>query len=166
MSPIQGITIAAALSAAVLPVLAHGPAAGMAPPPNASATQRAEWMGRADSHMKSMREMHEKMERAKSADERQALMSEHARLMHDGMDMMGGMGHAGMGQAGMGPDAMRQGGKSGQRGMQHAPASQSNMGAQLQMLDKRMDMMQHMMQMMMDRDMPMMDRRPPAAAKP
>jgi hypothetical protein len=95
----------------------------------------ADRMATMDKHMQSMREMHDKMARARTPEERQALMTDHTKLMQDGMNMMGGMGPGAMG---MGSMANRQ-----------------------QMTEKRMEMMQSMMQMMMDR----MQAQPPASAK-
>ena len=89
-----------------------------------------------DAQMKKMRETHEKMVAAKTSEERNMLMAEHMKTMQDGMQMMGGMG--GMGGGG-------QGDMKGMSGMS------GDMGAPLQMMDKRMSMMESMMQMMMDR---------------
>jgi len=104
-------------------------------------------MAMMDAHMAKMREMHEKMTRAAGApQERQALMAEHMKLMHEGMAMMGGMGPGGMvGKGGMG--------MGGMRGMAPAGATSApmDMGTRHQMMEKRMEMMQSMMQMMMDR---------------
>ena len=115
----------AAGGAKTAPMPAH--AASM---PGGSAADRMALM---DKHMQSMREMHDKMVRARTPEERKALMTDHTKLMQDGMNMMGGMGPGGMG---MGSTANRQ-----------------------QMMEKRMEMMQSMMQMMMDR----MQAQPPAA---
>ena len=82
-------------------------------------------MASMDAHMKAMREMHDRMSRARTPEERSALMPEHMKLMQEGMAMMGGMGP--MGGQGMDPAAHQQ------------------------MMEKRMEMMQSMMQMMMDR---------------
>jgi hypothetical protein len=49
-----------------------------------------------------MREMHDRMSRASTPQERQALMGEHMTLMQEGMALMGGMGPGGMGAIGMG----------------------------------------------------------------
>jgi hypothetical protein len=76
--------------------------------------------------MKSMQEMHDKMMAAKTAEERQALMADHMKVMQDGMAMMGAMSGSGKAGPGMTMDA--------------------------DMMGKRMDMMQMMMQMMMDRE--------------
>ena len=84
-----------------------------------------------DKQMQVMREMHEKMMRAKTPEERNALMAEHMKTMQEGMNMMGGMaGHV-------------MGGMRGQ--------IKGDMTTQHQMMEKRMEMMQTMMQMMMDR---------------
>lgn len=81
-------------------------------------------MAMMDKHMKAMQAMHEKMARAKTPAEREALMAQHMKLMQEGMSMMGGM----------------------------APgAIPSDVTVRQQMLEKRMDMMQSMMQMMIDR---------------
>lgn len=77
--------------------------------------------------MQAMQQMHDKMQAAKTPEERQALMAEQMKLMHDAMSTMHQMG-----------PAMRPG-TAGHRG---GPG-----GA----LEQRMDMMQSMMQMMMDR---------------
>jgi len=61
-------------------------------------------MARMDDHMTAMRAMHDRMSRARTPEERNALIAEHHKLMQDGMGMMGGMG-PGMG-GGMGPMAM------------------------------------------------------------
>jgi hypothetical protein len=95
---------------------AAGPASGSSAP------------GHMDAMMKSMQEMHDKLQAAKTPEERAALMNEHMKLMHDGMAMMGRMrgGKGGMGMGGM-------------------PISPEAMG-------RRMDMMEMMMQMMVDRE--------------
>lgn len=100
-------------------------------------------MARMDEQMTAMRAMHDRMARAKSPEERNALMAEHHQLMQDGMGMMGGMGP--------GP----KGGMSGMMGNMQGPGDPA---ARQQMMEKRMEMMQSMMQMMMDRL--------PAPAKP
>lgn len=110
---------------------AHHPPAAAAP-----ASAPAHRMAMMDAHMKSMREMHEKMSRAGTPQERQALMAEHMKLMQDGMAMMGGMG-----------------GKNAMQGMGPAGAASApmDMATRQQLMEKRMEMMQSMMQMMMDR---------------
>ena len=90
-------------------------------------------MAQMDTHMKMMRETHDKMMQAKSPEERNALMAAHMKQMQDGMAMMGGMGSGGM------------------AGMQGKSPMAGDMAARHQMMEKRMEMMQSMMQMMMDR---------------
>jgi len=55
---------------------------------------------RADTQMKTMQEMHQKMMAAKTPEERQALMAEHMKAMHGGMSMMCEMGAGGAGMQG------------------------------------------------------------------
>lgn len=87
--------------------------------------------------MQKMQAMHEKMMAAKTPEQRQALMSEHMKLMREGMAMMKGMrGGMGMGNDGKGTAGMKNGG---------------SMEDRHRMMEKRMDMMEGMMQMMMDR---------------
>jgi len=84
--------------------------------------------------MKDMQTMHEKMAFAKTPEERQALMSEHMKMMQEGMGMM-----------------KRMGGMSDMGGMQAGKGMSGNMADQQKMMENRMDMMESMMQMMMDR---------------
>jgi hypothetical protein len=118
-------------------------------PPGAAAAAAtpAERMAQMDAHMNAMRDMHEKMVRASSPQERQALMGEHQKLMQEGMALMGGMGHGPRaGMPGMG--GMQGMGQMGAPGMPMDPATRQ------QMMEMRMEMMQSMMQMMMDRTSP------------
>ncbi len=101
-------------------------------------------MAQMDEHMKAMREMHEKMKRAKTPEEKNALMVEHMKLMQDGMAMMGGVSPGAMG---------------GMDNMKDKVSMSGDMAMHGQMMEKRMEMMQSMMQMMMDR-------MPQPAAKP
>lgn len=78
--------------------------------------------------MKTMRQMHDQMMAAKIPEERNALMAEHMKTMHQGMAMMNQMG-----------------------GMQGGKGMPGNMAERQQMLEQLMDMMQPMMQMTMDR---------------
>ena len=80
--------------------------------------------------MKAMQVMHDKMQAAKTPEERNTLMTEQMKLMQNGMGMMGQMGQ-------MGSGAMA--GKPG------------DMAARQGMMEQRMEMMQSMMQMMLDR---------------
>jgi hypothetical protein len=130
MNSLRKISLAAAL-VATLGACAQTPTApatagmpGMASTPSAMADR----MSKMDAHMKAMREMHDKMARARTPEERNALMTDHMKLMQDGMAMMGGM----KGMGGMG-------------------AMSGDMAGHQQMMEKRMEMMQSMMQMMMDR---------------
>jgi len=75
--------------------------------------------------------MRDKMMNAKTPAERQALMNEHMRTMHEGMATMNGM--KGMGSM---------------PGMKDMPM---DMAKRHQMMEMRMDMMQTMMEMMMQR---------------
>ena len=90
--------------------------------------------------MKAMREMHDKMAQAKTPEERQALMADHMKAMHEGMQTMKGMG----GMAGMG--AM--GGAAGMGGSTGMPA---DMAQRHTRREGRREMMQTMMEMMMQR---------------
>ena len=141
---ITAIAFAALSACAQMPAVQ--PSTGMAAAPAASDKR----MATMDMQMKSMRDMHEKMMRARSPEERNALKSEHAKLMQDGMAMMGGMG----------PDGMS--GMKGMHGMGAMPGdtpAPSDMAARQEMMEKHMAMMQSMMQMMMDQ-------MPPAPVKP
>lgn len=90
--PLAALALAAALAGCAQTAAhqhdARGPGAGPGP-------------GRAmDSQMRMMHEWHERMSRAQTAEERQALMSEHRTLMHDQMAAAGRMRMGG----GMGMD--------------------------------------------------------------
>lgn len=141
--PLWGLALAgAALTAgAQTPTTDHSqhhPATPPAAPvsPQAAAPSAAPSTAAMDNQMKAMREMHEKMTGAKTPEERQALMAEHMKTMHEGMAMMNRMGGPGMGSMG---------------GMQGGKPMMGDMHERHQMMEKRMDMMQSMMQMMMDR---------------
>lgn len=154
MATLRSISLAAALLLAASTFAqtpaehsAHHPAdaasaAGKSPVAPKSATPGPMSMADMEAHMKAMQAMHEKMAGAKTAQERQALLAEHMKLMQQGMAMMGGM------RGGMGMGQMPGG------------AASAPMDPQMrqQMMEKRMDMMQSMMQMMMDR----MQAMPPA----
>ena len=88
-------------------------------------------------HMKNMQSMRDKMTNAKTPAERQALMDEHMKAMHEGMAMMKNM----KGMGGMH-------GNGGMAGMKNMPM---DMSKHHQMMEMRMDMMQTMMEMMMQR---------------
>ena len=112
--------------------------------PNVTAPQpgpamnMASHMGQMDEHMKKMQALHEKIASAPTPEERQKLMQEQRAEMQTGMGMMNQMAPGGGMMGGMGGGMMAQKGKPG------------DAGAQMQMMQKRMDMMQMMMQTMMD----------------
>ncbi|MEO6743513.1 MAG: hypothetical protein ABIN08_03410 [Caldimonas sp.] len=108
---------------------AHHPPGAPAP---ASAAPKAPTRVQMDMQMKAMRDMHDKMMAAKTAEERQALMAEHMKTMHDGMAMMGQM--------------------KGAMGGKGSPGMDGGMATSPEVMGKRMDMMETMMQMMMDRE--------------
>ena len=95
-------------------------------------------MGQMDAHMKRMQELHVKLTDAKTPEERQKLMDEQRREMHQGMAMMQAMPHDGSTMGGAG---------AGMKGHTGKPADQK---MQMQMMERRMDMMQAMMQTMLD----------------
>ena len=93
-------------------------------------------MGQMDAHMKRMQELHVKLADAKTPEERQRLMEEQRREMHQGMAMMQAMPHNGSMMGGAGADM---------KGHTGTPQK-----TQMQMMERRMDMMQAMMQTMLD----------------
>ncbi|MDO9603279.1 MAG: hypothetical protein Q7J53_01720 [Hydrogenophaga sp.] len=110
----------------------HHPATATAPATSASAPAAASAM---EDRMKNMQAMRDKIMNAKTPAERQALMDEHMKTMHEGMAMMKGM----QGMQGMG----------GMSGMKDMPMK--DMAKHHQMMEMRMEMMQTMMEMMMQR---------------
>ena len=135
-------TILALATAALLTACANPPHRGPGPLSAAKADEHAAHQAAAaaspaapphamQERMKNMQAMRDKMMNARTPAERQALMAEHMKAMHDGMDMMKGMG-----------------GMGGMPGMKHMPPGT---GQPQQMLEMRMDMMQTMMEMMMQR---------------
>ena len=143
MKLVHSLSLALALAAMGAPTWAtqhdkfkdHHPA-GAAPPAAARPLpgKTTPEMARMDNHMKSMREMHDKMMAAKTPEERNALTAEHMKVMQEGMALMNGMSPGGMGGMKGGMGAMKGG-----------------VDTHYQMMEKRMEMMQSMMQMMMDR---------------
>lgn len=95
-------------------------------------------MGQMDEHIKTMQGLHNRMASAATPEERQKVMDEQRTEMQGSMGMMNEMMRDGAMMGAMGPGMMGQQGK---------PA---DAGAQMQMMQKRMDMMQMMMQTMMD----------------
>jgi len=142
--------VTVAIVSSVLLACAQTPVGQASAGAGAVATSSDKRMAMMDTQMKSMRDMHEKMMRARSPEERSALKSEHAKLMQNGMAMMGGMGPDGMsGMKGMhGMGAMTGG----------TPAT-GDMAIRQEMMEKHLAMMASMMRMMMDQ-------MPPAPVKP
>lgn len=96
-----------------------------------------------EQQMQMMQDMHRRMQAATTPAERQALMSEHMKLMQAGAEMMSQMGRAGAGGMGM-----------GDKGMQGMGGMMAMHGA----MERRMAMMEQMMQMMVDREAAMPSR--------
>lgn len=115
-----------------------------APAPKATATQprpstsTSSPMGQMDEHIKTMQALHNRMVSAATPEERQKLMDEQRKEMQGSMAMMNEMMQGGAMMGGMG------------RGMMGQQGKPADAGAQMQMMQKRMDMMQMMMQTMMD----------------
>jgi hypothetical protein len=133
---------------------AHHPA-GAQPTPNApQSSDQAKVpaaMSRMQDNMKTMQELMAKVRSSKDPAERQQLMQEHMKAMHEQMDMMRGM-RMGAGQM-MGGDRMPggtgamskdQGGASKDGGMMN-----HDMMMGRQMMQNRVDMMQMMMEQML-----------------
>ena len=150
MSRLRHTVLSVALAAAAMgaaaqpaaeqaPRTPNAPAAGQPPASQSGTAARrgdADRMAAMDRQMKIMREMHEKMARAKTPEERNALMAEHMKTIQEGMATMNMMGGPGMGPMG---------------GMQGGKPMPGNMNERQQMMEKRMEMMQSMMRMMMER---------------
>jgi len=121
----------------------HHPAASAeAPQATADVSAGSGMMADMDKHMKAMQDMREKMAKATTPKERQELMAEHKKLMHDGMAMMKKMDGEKLGKEGSEKGGM---GMMGDKG-----GMQCKMKERQQMMEKRMEMMQSMMEMMMD----------------
>jgi hypothetical protein len=130
------LAMLAACAQAPLDHAAHHPASA------APATQaKPDHAAHMDSHMKAMRDMHDKMARA-TPQERESLMADHMKLMQDGMAMMDGMKGMGMGR------------ETGMGDMPAGPPGAADIAARQDQMAKRMEMMHSMMQMMMDRMVP------------
>jgi len=100
-------------------------------------------MANREQQMKAMQAMRDKMMNAKTPAERQALMEEHMKSMHEGMAMMKCMKDM-KGMGGMH-------GKAGMPGMSGKKDMPMDISKHHQMMEMRMDMMQTMMEMMMQR---------------
>ena len=132
MRPILTLLTAATLAISGGSVLAATDAehAGHHPAEKAAAVDTTKY----DQNMGRMMEMHQKMQAAKTPEERAALMKEHMASMQSGMAMMGEM------KGGMSMPGAKKGSAKGDMPMSH------------QSMQRRMDMMEMMMQMMMDRE--------------
>ena len=146
------LSVAAFASACASPANTNADAsAGMAPMAMAAPGSMAEMEPR----MKAMHEMHQKMAKADTAAERQALMADHMKAMQGGMTMMKEMHaqHAGGGMAGMGTMGS-QGSAAPMAGMGDGKGVPDEMAKRHQMMADHMAMMQMMMDMMADRMTP------------
>jgi polyhydroxyalkanoate synthesis regulator protein len=114
-----------------------------------SATQ----MGQMDVHMERMQQLHAKLINATTPEERQKLMADQRREMHQGMAMMQAMPHDGSTMSGAGAGMKGHAGKS------------ADPKVQMQMMERRMDMMQTMMQTMLDQQSAPVSSPIPAPAK-
>jgi hypothetical protein len=111
-------------------------------------------MMKMDSQLKSMREMHEKIMKTKTPEERKALMAEHLKIMQSGLSMMDAMSQEDdmpmmncMSKHADHKDKMADMKDPMKCGM-------GDMATHHNMMKKRMQMMEAMMQMMMDRMAP------------
>lgn len=129
---ILAVSIAAFLTACASPGAPGTTAVSVAKADEHAAHQAATASGTPSApmheHMKQMQVMRDRMASARTPEERQALMTEHMKSMHNGMAMMKGM--------------------EGMPGMQNAPTDPAQ---RQRMMEMRMDMMQTMMEMMMQR---------------
>jgi hypothetical protein len=140
-------TIFALSTVVLLTACANPSAPGLGPLSVAKADEHAAHQAAAASsaapaamhdRMKDMQAMRDKMMNAKTPAERQALMDEHMKTMHEGMAMMKSM-------RGMGGMHGKAGTPSGMKDMP------MDMSKHHQIMEMRMDTMQTMMEMMMQR---------------
>ncbi len=117
----------------------HGqaPAATPQKPQKNQSPQSAQRSAAVDAQIAHMRALHERLSRAKTPQERQALMAEQTKVMQESMTVMRDM-HSMHGQGGM------------QMGMGQGDMSE-HMGMHRDMMAQHMELMQEMMQMMVDR---------------
>jgi len=118
----------------------HGQAAAATPkkPQKPQNPQKAQRDAAMDAQIAHLRALHERLSRAKTPEDRQALMTEQVKVMQETMAMMRNM-HAAQGQGGMhGGMDMGQGDMPEQMGMNHG------------MMVQHMELMQEMMQTMVD----------------
>lgn len=111
-------------------------------------------MARMDEQIEAMQSMHDKMEKTKTPEERDAMMVEHMGVMQNSMAMMGESDASRMMEKGSMGEMKHQSTIAedlvGMAGMQDRVTIDGDMSVQRQMTEKRMQMMQSMMQMMMD----------------
>lgn len=122
----------------------HGQAA--ATPQKPQNAQQAQRDAAIDAQIAHLRALHERLSRAKTPEERQALMTEQVKVMQESMATMRTM-HAAMAQGGM--KGGTQGGMQGGMGMGHGDMSE-HMGMHHDMMVQHMELMQEMMQTMVD----------------
>ena len=104
--------------------------------------------GKVEAQLARMGDMHDRLAKARTPDERHALMAEHMAVMREGMAMMRDMSAGSMTGEGMN-DGMRMGDDSSAAGMHDHMGPE--MRAHHEAMQRRMRMMEAMMQMMMDR---------------
>ena len=128
--------------APVAPVAERGPAVATGSPVEKE---------KVDAQLGRMHEMHDRMAKATTPAERDALMAEHMQVMRDGMTMMHGMSARplpeGAASGQMPPGAMSGDGANGGMHDHMGPGMKAHHDA----MHQRMQMMESMMQMMMDR---------------
>lgn len=137
MNAVYAIALAMGLATAAQPALVQAQASPQAQAPGPVADPVAAM----DAQIKAMRDLREKMTRARTPEERRALAIEQRRVMQQSMTMMHGM-------MGYGP-----GGPPPGQGAGMGPGMGAGMGPGMSPLEqqRRMDMMTMMMQSMMDR---------------
>ena len=128
------VLVAGCASPGVMPVAAAKADRHAAHHPDGAASAPTVAM---EDRMKAMRDMRDRMTKAKTPEERQVLMADHMKAMQDGMQMMKGMG-------GMG--AMNAGAATSDSNSMPAGMAKCH-----QTMEARMEMMQTMMEMMMQR---------------
>jgi len=131
------------------------PLAGAAQAPNEQnqgETATTPQMQQMQSHMETMREQMARIHATTDPEERQRLMEEHMRTMHEGMTMMGRMMQGPMAQ-----------GEARQCAQGDTECRMDQMQMQQQMMGQRMGMMQQMMEQMMERMMQAQEPETPVA---
>ena len=139
---------------------AHHPAAAASGPVAPRAASGDEFSAQMDK----MRDMHKRMQAARTPAERQALMDEHMKLMRSGMALLSeeesGPGSRGMGKGRMGGMGGMHGQRDGSAAKSSGPAPEAGCshgmeGGMMGMhgaMERRMALLEQMMQMMVDRE--------------